>query len=141
MIETILLTHSILVKVLLTFLVLGLFIPKATATNPLKFRKASLIYTMIFQALMTMIAFAGVVALIVGDLPFGISTIIMIVVFAIMMTLEIIKFKKIKKGDLEDESTFAMLRSSFLKTGIINIVILVIMVVLMILKAKGVVAI
>ena len=141
MIETILLTHSILVKVLLAFLVLGLFIPKATASNPLKFKKASFIYTMIFQALMTMIAFAGVVALITGDLPFGISTIIMILVFAIMMALEIVKFKKIKKANLEDESTFAILRSSFLKTGIINIVILVIMVVLMILKAKGVIAI
>ena len=141
MIETILLTHSILVKVLLAFLVLGLFIPKVTASNPLKFKKASFIYTMIFQALMTMIAFAGVVALITGDLPFGISTIIMILVFAIMMALEIVKFKKIKKANLEDESTFAILRSSFLKTGIINIVILVIMVVLMILKAKGVVAI
>ena len=141
MIETMLLTHSILIKALLAFLVLGLFIPKSTASKPLKFKKASFIYTMIFQALMTMIVFAGIVALVVGDLPFGISTVIMIVVFALMMALEIVKFKKIKKGDLEDESTFAMLRSGFLKTGIINIVILVIMVVLMILRAKGVVAI
>ncbi len=141
MIETMLLTHSILIKALLAFLVLGLFIPKATASNPLKFRKASLIYTMIFQALMTMIAFAGVVALIVGDLPFGISTIIMIVVFALMMALEIVKFKKIKKANLKDESTFATMRSSFIKTGIINIIILVLIVVLMILKAKGIVAI
>ena len=141
MIETMLLTHSILIKALLAFLVLGLFIPKTTASTPLKFRKASLIYTMIFQAFMTMIAFAGLVALVAGDLPFGINTIIMIVVFAIMMALEIVKFKKIKKGDLEDESTFAMLRSSFVKTGIINIIILVLIVVLMILKAKGVVAI
>ncbi len=141
MIETILLSHSILVKVLLTFLVLGLFIPKSTASNPLKFKKASLVYTMIFQALMTMIAFAGVVALIVGDLPFGISTVIMIVVFALMMALEIIKYKKIKKANLEDESTFSTMRSNFIKTDIINIVILAIMVVLMILKAKGVIAI
>ena len=141
MIETMLLIHSILIKAFLAFLVLGLFIPKATASNPLKFRKASFIYTMIFQTFMTMIAFAGVVALVAGDLPFGISTIIMIVVFAIMMTLEIIKFKKIKKAKLEDESTFATMRSSFIKIDIVNIVIVIIMVVLMILKAKGVIAI
>ena len=140
MIETMLLIHSILVKALLAFLVLGLFIPKATASSPLKFRKASLIYTMIFQALMTMIAFAGLVVLIVGDLPFGVSTIIMIVVFALMMALEIVKFKKIKKANLEDKSTFATMSSSFIKTGVINIIILVLMVVLMILKAKGVIA-
>ncbi len=141
MIETMLLIHSILIKAFLAFLVLGLFIPKATASNPLKFRKASFIYTMIFQTFMTMIAFAGVVALVAGDLPFGISTIIMIVVFAIMMTLEIIKFKKIKKANLEDESTFATMRSSFIKIDIVNIVIVIIMVVLMILKAKGVISI
>ena len=141
MIETILLTHSILIKVLLAFLVLGVFIPKVTASNPLKFKKSTLIYTMIFQALMTMIAFSGVVALIVGELPFGISTIVMIVVFTLMMALEIIKYKKIKKANLEDESTFATMRSSFIKTGIINTIILVLIVVLMILKAKGIVAI
>ena len=141
MTETILLTHSILVKILLGFLVLGLFIPKMTASNPLKFKKASFIYTMIFQAFMTMIAFAGVVALIVGKLPFGISTVIMIVVFALMMALEIMKYKKIKKANLEEESIFAPLRSSFVKTGMMNIIILVLIVVLMILKAKGVVAI
>ncbi len=141
MTETILLTHSILVKILLGFLVLGLFIPKMTASNPLKFKKASLVYTMLFQALMTMIAFAGVVALIVGKLPFGISTVIMIVVFALMMALEIMKYKKIKKANLKDESTFASMRSNFIKTDIINIVILVIMVVLMVLRAKGVIAI
>ena len=141
MIETMLFIHSILVKVLLAFLVLGLFIPKATVSSPLKFRKASLIYTMIFQALMTMIAFAGLVALIVGGLPFGVTTIIMIVVFALMMALEIVKFKKIKKANLEDKSTFATMSSSFIKTGVINIIILVLMVVLMILRAKGVIAI
>jgi len=141
MIETMLMTHSILIKAFLAFLVLGLFVPKMTANNPLKFKKASFLYTMIFQALMTMIVFVGIVALVAGDLPFGLSTIIMIIVFAIMMALEIVKYKKIKKGNLEDASTFTMLRSGFLKTGIINIVILVAMVVLMVLKAKGVVAI
>ena len=132
MIETMLMTHSILIKAFLGFLVLGLFVPKMTASNPLKFKKASLIYTMIFQALMTMIVFVGIVALIVGELPFGISTIIMIVVFALMMALEIIKYKKIKKN-IEN--------AGFIKTSILNILILVAMVVLMILRAKGIVAI
>ena len=140
MLETMLMTHSILIKAFLGFLVLGLFIPKSTAKNSLKFKKASFIYTMIFQALMTMIVFVGIIALVQGDLPFGLSTIIMVVVFAIMMALEIVKYKKIKKGNLEDEATFATLRTGFLKTGIINIVILIAIVVLMILKAKGVVA-
>lgn len=133
MIDTMLMTHSILIKAFLGFLVLGLFIPKMTANDPLKFKKASFIYTMIFQALISMIALAGIVALVSGNLPFGITTIIMIAVFAIMMALEIVKYKKIKKGNIED--------AGFIKTSIINIVILVAIVVLMILKAKGVIAI
>ena len=128
-----LMTHSILIKAFLGFLVLGLFIPKMTADDPLKFKKASFIYTMIFQALISMIALAGIVALVAGDLPFGITTIIMITIFAIMMALEIIKYKKIKKGNIES--------AGFIKTSIINIVILISIVVLMILRAKGVVAI
>jgi len=131
MIETMLMTHSLLIKAFLAFLVLGLFIPKMTANDPLKFKKASFIYTMVFQALMTMIVLAGIVALVAGDLPFGVSTIIMVIVFAIMMALEIVKYKKIKKGAVED--------SGFIKTSIINILILVAMVILMILNAKGVV--
>jgi len=133
MIETMLMTHSILIKAFLAFLVLGLFIPKMTSKDTLKFKKASLIYTMVFQAFMTMIAFSGIVALIVGELPFGISTMIMIAVFAIMMALEIVKYKKIKRGDIEN--------AGFIKTSIINIIILVAMVVLMILRAKGIIAI
>ena len=132
MIETMLMTHSILIKAFLGFLVLGLFVPKMTANDPLKFKKASLIYTMIFQALMSMIVFVGIVALIVGKSPFGISTIIMIVVFALMMVLEIVKYKKIKKN---------VENAGFIKTSILNIIILVAMVVLMILRAKGIVAI
>jgi len=139
MLEEMLMTHSILVKVMLGFLVLGLFIPMMKK-EPLGFKKASFIYTMVFQAIMTMIVFAGIIALVVGEMDFTLSTIIMVVVFAIMMGLEIVKHKRIKKGDLEDEATFKMLRAGFVKTGIINIIILVAMVVLMILKAKGVVS-
>ena len=88
---------------------------------------------MVFQALMSMIVLAGIVALVAGKLPFGVTTIIMIVIFGVMMALEIVKYKKIKNSNGKESA-------GFLKTGIINILILVAMVVLMILRAKGVVA-
>ena len=140
MIETMLLTHSILVKAFLGFLVLGLFVPMM-AKSPLGFKKASFIYTMVFQAIITMIVLAGIVALVAGNMDFTLSTIIMVVVFAIMMGIEISKYKRIKKSNTEDEDTLKMLRSGFTKAGVLNILILVAMVVLMILKAKGVVSI
>ena len=139
MLETMLMTHSILIKAFLGFLVLGLFLP-FVAKSPLGFKKASFIFTMVFQALMTMIAFAGMIALVSGNMDFTLSIIIMVIVFAIMMVLEITKHKRIKKADTQDEATLKALRAGFVKTNIINIVILVAMVVLMILKAKGVVS-
>ena len=141
MLETMLLTHSILVKAFLGFLVLGLFIPMMKKNNPLGFKKSSFIYTMIFQAIMTMIVFVGVIAMVSAEIPFAMNTAIMIGVFSIMMALEIVKYKSIKKSNTEDEDTFKTLRGSFLKTGILNIIILMGMVVLMILKAKDVVSI
>ncbi len=139
MLETMLMTHSILIKAFLGFLVLGLFLP-FVAKSPLGFKKASFIFTMVFQALITMIAFAGMIALVSGNMDFTLSIIIMVIVFAIMMVLEITKHKRIKKADTQDEATLKALRAGFVKTNIINIVILVAMVVLMILKAKGVVS-
>ncbi len=133
--------HSILVKIFLGFLVAGLFIPSMTAKKPLKFRKASFIYTMIFQAIATMIAFTGIVALFTGDLPFGIATIIMSVVWGLMMFIEIKKYKLIKVAKIENPETHKVLKSGFLKISIVQILLVAALVVMMILKAKGILAI
>jgi hypothetical protein len=133
--------HSILVKAFLGFLVVGLAIPFMTAKNPLGFRKASFIYTMIFQAIATMIAFAGLIALFTGDLGWEISSIIMVAVWAMMMYIEIKKYKLIKVANLQNADTHRVLKSAFIKISIVQILLVAIMVVLMVLKAKGIVAI
>lgn len=133
-------SHSILVKAFLGFLVGGLLIPFMTAKNPQGFRKASFIYTMIFQAIITMIAFAGIVAVFTGDLGWTLSTIIMVVVWAIMMYIEIKKYKSIKMGNVQNPDTHKALKSSFIKISIVQILLVAMMVVLMVLKAKGVIS-
>jgi hypothetical protein len=133
-------THSLLVKAFLGFLVGGLIIPFVTAKNPLGFRKASFFYTMIFQALITMIAFAGLVAVFTGDLGWSISTIIMIIVWAVMMYIEIQKYKVIKIAHLQNPETHKVLKSAFIKISLVQILLVALMVVLMILKAKGIVS-
>jgi hypothetical protein len=140
MIEEMLAAHSILVKVFLGFLVVGLFIPMITAKNPMGFRKASFIYTMIFQAIATMIAFAGIVAVFAGDLGWSLSTIIMVVVWAVLMYIEIKKYKLIKLANLQNTDTHKLLKGAFLKISSVQILLVVVMVVLMVLKVKGVVA-
>jgi len=131
--------HSILVKAFLGFLVAGLVIPFMTAKNPQGFKKASFIYTMIFQAIATMIAFAGLVAVFTGDLGWEISTIIMVAIWAMMMMIEIKKYKLIKLANSQNTDTFKTLRSAFIKISIIQILLVAVMVVLMILKVKGVI--
>ena len=136
-----LMTHSILIKAFLGFLVLGLFIPFMTKNNSLKFKKFSFMFTMIFQGLATMIAFAGLIAVVSEDLGFATTTIIMIAIFALMMFLEIKKYKGIKKANLSDALVFKSSRASFLKVNVLQIFILVAMVIMMILRAKGILSI
>ncbi len=132
--------HSILVKVFLGFLVGGLLIPMLTTKNPLGFRKASFIYTMVFQAIATMIAFAGIVAIFTGDLGWSTTTIIMVVVWAVLMYIEIKKYKLIKVANLQNPDTHKVLKGAFIKISIVQILLVAIMVVLMILKVKGVIS-
>ena len=131
--------HSLLVKVFLGFLVVGMIVPFMTAKNPLGFRKGSFIYTMIFQAIITMIAFAGLVAVFTGDLGWSTTTIIMVAVWAVMMYIEIKKYKAIKLANINNPDIHKMLKTAFIRISIIQILLVAIMVVLMILKAKGVV--
>ena len=133
--------HSILIKVFLGFLVGGLIIPFVTAKNPLGFRKGSFIYTMIFQGLITMIAFAGIVAVFTADLGWSVTTVIMVAVWAIMMYIEIKKYKAIKLANIQNPETHKVLKSAFVKISIVQILLVTIMTVLMILKAKGIVSI
>ena len=133
--------HSILIKVFLGFLVAGIIIPLMTAKNPQGFRKGSFIYTMIFQGIATMVAFAGLVAVFTGDLGWSVTTIIMVAVWAVMMYIEIKKYKAIKLANLNNPDTHKLLKGAFIKISIVQILLVTIMTVLMILKAKGIVSI
>ncbi|CAA6799520.1 MAG: Unknown protein [uncultured Sulfurovum sp.] len=137
MLETMLSTHSALNYIFIVFIVLGFLVP-VMAKEPLGFKKASFIYTMIFQAIITMIAFSGIVALVSGDMPFNMPVIAMIAVFAAMMGIEISKHKRIKKGNTNDEATFAMLRAGFTKATVLNLIIIVGFTVFMIAQSKGI---
>jgi len=141
MLDEMIVSHSILVKVFLGFLVGGLLIPMMTAKKPLGFRKASFIYTMIFQAIATMIAFSGLIAMVTGELGFTLSTIIMIVIWAALMYIEIKKYKLIKIAKIENPDTHKLLKGAFLKISAVHILLVAVMVVLMVLRVKGIIAI
>jgi protein-S-isoprenylcysteine O-methyltransferase Ste14 len=141
MVAEIVASHSMLVKIFLAFLAAGFFIPKMTAKHPLKFRKASFVYTMIFQAIATMIAFTGVLAMVMGEYSFSLSIILMILIWAAMMYIEIKKYKVIKTADIKDPAKHTLLKSLFYKISAVQVFLVAVMVVLMIFKAKGLIAI
>jgi len=140
MIEQIIMTHSILVKVFLGFLAAGFFIPVMTAKKPLGFKKASFIYTMTFQAIATMIAFTGLVAFVMGDFGMTLSIVIMIVIWALLMYIEIKKYKLIKVANVENEEAHKLLKGAFVKISAIQVMLVMMMVILKIMEAKGVIS-
>jgi len=138
MIEEMIASHSILVKIFLTFLVAGVLAPLMGKEAP-KFKKVSFIYTMVFQALATMVAFTGLIAVFAGDLPWSMALNIMVVIWAVIMFVEIKKYRLIKMANLKHEMTFKVIKSAFVKISLIQVVLVAMMVGLMVLKAKGVV--
>ena len=139
MIESMLFTHSILVKLFLAFLIVGMLIPVMTAKNPQSLKKGALIYTFIFQALATMVAFSGMVLFFFGDYTMSTVIMIMIVMWVVMMYIEIRKYKLIKVANLQNPTTYQLLKRAFYMISIVQILLLAAVVVLMVLRAKGVV--
>ena len=141
MIEQMISAHNILVQIFLAFLLGGLLIPMMTAKKPLGFRKASFIYTMIFQAIATMIAFSGLIAMVTGELGLTLSTIIMIVIWAALMFIEIKKYRLIKIAKIENPETHKMLKGAFIKISAVQIFLVIVMVVLKVMEVKGAISI
>lgn len=137
MLEETLAIHSVLVNIFLGFLVGGFVVPFMTSNNALGFKKSSLIYTFTFQAIATMIAFSGIIAMFLGELSMSPTIIVMFVVWAIMMYIEIKKYKVIKVANLDNSDTFKLLKSAFLKISLVQTLLVVVMIVLMLLKAQG----
>lgn len=140
MIAQVIASHSILVKIFLAFLIAGFFIPFMTRKNPAGFKKASFIYTMIFQAIATMIAFTGLVALVMGDFGMSLSVIIMIIIWALLMFIEIKKYKLIKVANIDNDEVHKLLRGAFLKISSVQVMLVVMMVVLKVMEVKGVIS-
>ncbi len=141
MLEQMIASHNFLVQVFVVFLIGGLLIPMMTAKKPLIFRKASFIYTMIFQAIATMIAFSGLVAMITGELGLTLSTIIMIIIWAALMYIEIKKYRLIKMARIENPETHKLLKGAFMKISAVQIFLVIVMVVLKVMEVKGAISI
>jgi len=140
MVEEIIASHRFLVEFFALFVLVGLMIPKMTAGNLLKFRKASFIYTMTFQAIATMAAFTGLVAMVVGKYTFGLSIILMILIWGALMFIEIKKYKTIKTARVESTETHTLLQTLFYKITTVQFFLIAVMVGIKMMEVKGAVS-
>jgi hypothetical protein len=140
MVETMVATHAMLVKLFVGFMAAALFVPFMAKEDGLKFKKLEFVYTMTFQAIITMIAFSGVVAWMVGDMPFTLSVGIMIAVWVVLMAIEIKKHRLVKFSDASKPEVLGLLKSLFVKITVVEMLIVLAMVGLKIMEAKGVVS-
>jgi hypothetical protein len=133
-------THNLLVQVFLWFLIGGLLIPYITRHDGKGFRKASFIFTFVYQALATMIAFSGLILLVLSSMGLQSSIILMIIIWVLLMFVEIRKYKSMKVANLADTAVHTTFKKRFYKATAIQILLVVGMVVLTVLMKKGIVA-
>jgi hypothetical protein len=139
-IEEIIASHYFLIVLFALFVLLGIAIPKITAGKPLKFRKASFIYTMTFQAIATMAAFTGLVAMVIGKYAFGMSIVLMVLIWMALMFIEIKKYRIIKTARIEITQTYQLLQNLFYKITAVEFFLIVVMIVIKMMEAKGAVS-
>lgn len=129
--------HSVLIKIFLAVLIGGIAVPYLYGKKGLRFKKAAFVYTMVFQAIATMVAFSGLVAMISAKIPMNIGIWIMAVSWVMLMFVEIKKYKLIKNADLSKESHLQLVKSAFVKVSMVEIVLVALVVFLKVMEAKG----
>lgn len=119
--------HSVLIKVMLGVLVVGMVIPFLSRECP-KTVKRLRIYMFFSHGLLSMIAFSGLIAFVFADLPMTLSMMAMIVIFFAMIMIEVVKYKKVLKNQqAENCATYARVTVSLY--SVINIVLIAAMVI------------
>jgi hypothetical protein len=129
--------HSILIKVMLGLLVIGIIIPFLSSDCAKSIRRAR-IYMFFSHGLLSMIAFSGLIALIFAHISLTRDMMVMIVLFFVMIMVEVMKYKKIQRGVLDKENCNRKARVTSVIFGLINIAIIAGMVVYMVMQKNAV---
>jgi len=127
--------HAILIKVLLGVFVIGMVIPFLSAECS-KTIKRTRIYMFVSHGLITMVAFAGMVAFVFAQMDINIEIVAMIVAFLAMIGIEVVKYRKILKGGTA-EGCAKKARVTAVMFGLLNIAIIAAFVVYKVMEAKS----
>jgi|GEM_PF-2639577 len=129
--------HSVLIKIMLAVLVVGLIIP-FLSSDCAKTVKRTRIYMFVSHGTLSMIAFSGLIAFVFADISMSLSIGMMIVAFFAMIMLEVVKYKKILKGASNPENCLKKSRITAFLFTVVNIAIIAGMVVYMVIQKNAV---
>ena len=127
--------HAILLKAMLGVLIVGMIIPFLSAECS-KTIKRMRIYMFVSHALITMIAFTGLIAFVFGKIDMNFSIIMMIVAFLAMIMIEVLKYKKVLRTGTS-QGCAKTGRASVIIYTVLNIAIIAGLVIYKIMEAKS----
>jgi len=122
MFEEMVLYHNILVWFLVIILLIGGSIP-FWSSDVSKSIKRMRIYMFWFHAIVTAVAFSGLVTFIFGKIDWNISIIAMIIVYVLLSLLESLKYIKILKLSKREQNPIKKIESISILYTLINILL------------------
>ena len=136
MVEETLFYHSITIKIFLVILVFNLLIPMITQSNRATEIRWTRVSFFLFSGLLSMVAFTGMILMMLLEMSLNLTVIIMIVALVLLVVLEFYRARGLHRLWMVSESGVYL----SWKFVVLEIVVVAIMVVLMIMEKKGAVS-
>lgn len=118
--EEMVLYHAILIKIMLGLVLIGMIIPFMEKVCSKTIRRMR-IYMFFSHGLLSMIAFTGMIALVFAQMPLNLSMIFMIVAFFALISVAIIKYRKMLNTRNKKEICKRDMRVLAVQYGLIEI--------------------
>jgi len=107
MVQESLLYHAVIIKMFLWFLILNIVLPMLFKKDSVIGIKAVRVSAFIYSALLTMVAFTGMILFMLGTTPWSMDMTLMVILFIILATIETIRIKKLKSLWMQEKSMVA----------------------------------
>lgn len=106
MVQEALLYHAVIIKIFVALLLLNMLIPLLFKNASIARIKAIRISVFLYSALLTMIAFSGLIVYMLGTSPWDLYITLMVLLFVLLSSLEYFRIKKLKRLWTDEQSMF-----------------------------------
>ena len=104
MVEEAAVYHAVMIKIFLALLVINLLIPSVLKSSRAREIKGMRISYFLFSALLTMVAFTGIILYMLMDSPWSLGLTAMVIVFLLLSAIEIARSRRIRRAWIGGES-------------------------------------